>query len=79
MRVTGSGEVSLVANVSLGLLLVTLERQIPLYPDRSFQVTSLRVPRNQQEATLFRTTNVTCKHKGPLVMKPKDDGVDGGG
>lgn len=74
VRVAGSGEVSLVANVSLGLLLVTLEtglvnnpalsvvwaRQITLHPDRSFQVTSPRVSRNQQEATPF------CDPEGDL-------------
>lgn len=63
-----------VGSVRLELLLGTLEkelvnnpvllavwaRQIPFYPDRSFQFTSPTVSRNQQEAILF------CDHQGDL-------------
>lgn len=56
VAVTGSGEVSLVANVNLGMLLVTLGRQMALYPERSFPVPeSLETSRKQCH---FGTTKV---------------------
>lgn len=46
----GDSRTGLVTNPALSVVWV---RQIPLHPDRSFQVASPRVSRNQQEATPF--------------------------